>query len=211
MSCTDGFNGDQINSDYNASDIAADAPGTNSQNGTAATFVNAAGGDFTPALSDTVAKGNGTDLSGSFTDDLAGNTRATWDIGALIANSTPLVESTMSNNYGVSQPGLSAIQWAWFDENIGALNAPTAQGSVETTDLSGAFSVDVTGTALTSGQTGTLVLYDSTGAKYGAYRAIIGSNGTLRFANPGIGGSFYFDAQANVIGVTAAPPMGPLR
>lgn len=133
------------------------------------------------------------------------------ELVVVYSSATPAVTATFANNYGVSQPNLSAIQWAWFDQDIGALSAPTAQGSVETTDGSGAFSVDVTGTALTSGQTGTLVLYDSSGGKYGAYRAVIGSNGTLRFANPGIGGSFYFDAQTTTIGVIASPPMGPLR
>jgi hypothetical protein len=89
MSCNDGFNGTlDASSDYNASDIASDAPGAHSQNGAAATFVNAAGGDLRPASSDTVAKGNGTTDPGSglFSTDITLATRTVpWDIGAFKA------------------------------------------------------------------------------------------------------------------------------
>lgn len=47
------------------------------------TFVNEAGDDFHLQSSDTTWKGQGTDLSGTFTDDIDGQTRsAPWDIGA---------------------------------------------------------------------------------------------------------------------------------
>lgn len=81
QSCTDGFTGTfGAASTNNASDIASDAPGTSPQTGTI-TFTDAANGDF--GLVSGVAIGNGADLSGTFTDDLAGVTRTVpWDIGA---------------------------------------------------------------------------------------------------------------------------------
>lgn len=74
------------------------------------------------------------------------------------------------NKTGTAQASLSSVSWAWFDEDVGALNAPTDQGSAETTDGSGEMVITLTVSSLTSGQTGTLVLYDSTGGKVGAYR-----------------------------------------
>jgi hypothetical protein len=57
------------------------------------------------------------------------------------------VTGTFSNNYGNVQAGLSGLNWAFFDENIGVLTAPTATGAFATTDLNGAFSIDVIGTS----------------------------------------------------------------
>jgi hypothetical protein len=77
------------------------------------------------------------------------------------------------NRTGNPQSSLSSVSWAWFDEDVGALNAPTDKGSTEATDSSGEMILNLTSTTLTTGQTGTLVLYDSTGGKIGAYRAQI--------------------------------------
>ena len=74
------------------------------------------------------------------------------------------------NKIGANQVSLSAVSWAWFDQDVGTLGAPTDKGSTETTDTGGEMVITLTGTALTTGQTGTLVLYDSTGGKLGAYR-----------------------------------------
>jgi len=83
--CTDGFNGTFTSSDYNASDISSDAPGANSQTGEI-TFADEANDDFGLASGDSVCRGNGTDLSAdgglAFSDDILGNTRSAWDIGA---------------------------------------------------------------------------------------------------------------------------------
>jgi hypothetical protein len=85
QSCTDGFYvtaGATFTGSNNCSDIASDAPGTSPQTGTVS-FVDAANGDFHLTSGDTVAKDNGTDLSGTFTTDIDGQTRTgTWDIGA---------------------------------------------------------------------------------------------------------------------------------
>lgn len=69
-------------SDYNLSD-RADAVGSTVYNSKTLTFVNAASGDFHLAAGDTDAIDKGTDLSGTFTDDIDGTTRSgTWDLGA---------------------------------------------------------------------------------------------------------------------------------
>jgi hypothetical protein len=72
-------------SDYNTSSDAT-AVGANSQTGVTPAFVDAAGLDFHLASGDTIARGNGTDLSSDatypFSDDIDGDTRSAWDIGA---------------------------------------------------------------------------------------------------------------------------------
>ena len=69
-------------SDYNV-DEDGTAPGDNSTTGTV-DFENE-GTDFALVSADTVARGNGTDLSADtwpFSDDIDGNTRSAWDVGA---------------------------------------------------------------------------------------------------------------------------------
>jgi hypothetical protein len=69
-------------STHNLSD-KSDAIGTVTYQTKTVTFVDAANGDFHLAAGDTEAKNNGTDLSGTFTDDIDGVTRSgTWDLGA---------------------------------------------------------------------------------------------------------------------------------
>ena len=87
LSSADGFSGTfHTNSDYNASDIASDAPGTHAQNEVSPTFVDEGNDDFHLASGDTAWRGNGLDLSGdanfAFTIDIDGDTRSAWDIGA---------------------------------------------------------------------------------------------------------------------------------
>lgn len=62
------------------------APGTSSQQSksAASTFTDAANEDFT-LVAGSAAIDNGVDLSGTFTDDIVGNSRSgTWDIGAYV-------------------------------------------------------------------------------------------------------------------------------
>ncbi|MCK5616969.1 hypothetical protein KAR91_84690, partial [Candidatus Pacearchaeota archaeon] len=89
QNCTNGFDGTfDAASDYNISDLASDAPGSNSLNETTVTFADAANNDFRLAANDTAAVDAGIDLSSdvnlAFTDDIKGTTRVSgaWDIGA---------------------------------------------------------------------------------------------------------------------------------
>ncbi|HBI33907.1 MAG TPA: hypothetical protein DEA43_03620 [Candidatus Moranbacteria bacterium] len=92
QNCFNGFDGSfTASSDYNISDLAADAPGANSKNSTTVTFADLVNKDFHLSISDTAAKNFGVDLSSdssySFTTDIDGQTRpsasnTTWDIGA---------------------------------------------------------------------------------------------------------------------------------
>jgi hypothetical protein len=77
-------------SDYNISDLAADAPGANSKNLTNVLFLDEANDDFRLSSDDTAAKGAGLNLSTdtdlSFFDDIRGQARpaspTAWSIGA---------------------------------------------------------------------------------------------------------------------------------
>lgn len=81
----DGFSGTFTSSDYNLSSLSSDAPGANSINSTSLTFVNSAGNDYHLIAAD-AAVAIGTDLSGhaslSFSTDIDGDTRTTWNMGA---------------------------------------------------------------------------------------------------------------------------------
>ncbi|NKB37863.1 MAG: hypothetical protein GKR93_11960 [Gammaproteobacteria bacterium] len=86
LASANGFSGTfNSASDYNASDISSDAPGSNAQTGNP-TFVDEASDDFHLDASDTLWKGNGTDLSAvsdfPFSVDFDGETRSSWDIGS---------------------------------------------------------------------------------------------------------------------------------
>ena len=87
--CTNGFNGSfHAVSNYNISDIAADAPGANSKQATVS-FLDKANDNFHLADGDTAAKGWGLNLTADanfpFTDDIDGETRPAsglWCAGA---------------------------------------------------------------------------------------------------------------------------------
>ena len=86
--CNNGFEGNfDTSSDYNLSDLANDAPGTNSKNETTVSFVNKSGDDFHLLKADAGAKDSGVDLSTNlnlyFAADIDGESReGNWDIGA---------------------------------------------------------------------------------------------------------------------------------
>lgn len=82
QACVDGYSGAVLGtSTNNCSDIASDAPGSNPVTGSVS-FVDVTNDDFRLDSSDTVARGAGADLSASFTDDVNGDLRSAWDIGA---------------------------------------------------------------------------------------------------------------------------------
>lgn len=83
------------------------------------------------------------------------------------------VTVNLISRIGAAQASLSSIEWAWFDEDIGALLAPTDKGNAETTDGAGEMVITLSASVLTSGQTGTLILYDVTGGKLMADRIVV--------------------------------------
>ncbi|MCK5416696.1 hypothetical protein KAI92_04680, partial [Candidatus Parcubacteria bacterium] len=91
QNCADGFVGTFTNSDFNLSDIAGDAPGSNSQNGATVTFVSTSTEDFHLAQADTSARKKGVNLTSdtnlAIVDDIDGEERpwpttGLFDIGA---------------------------------------------------------------------------------------------------------------------------------
>ena len=103
----DGFgNTFHSGSNYNCSDLAADAPGANSRNSQTTTYVDEAGDDFHLASGDVSCKDFGTDLSADasypITVDFDWVTRTgTWDIGAdefvAAAASMPIFPTPMAH------------------------------------------------------------------------------------------------------------------
>jgi hypothetical protein len=108
----------------------------------------------------------------TLTDWPAAVKKAFYLVGGVSTTSETVTIDLVSKT-GNPQSSLSSVSWAWFDEDIGALNAPTDKGSAEVSDSSGQMILDLPGTSLTTGQTGTLILYDSTGSKIGTYRVEI--------------------------------------
>jgi acid phosphatase family membrane protein YuiD len=112
-------------SDYNISDIAADAPNATYVGGTAtAAFVNTTSGveDFHLATADTAARNVGTNLSAdtnlAFSTDIDGNGRNTWDIGA-DEGSVEMVATVMASS------GDYSTLSAWQTGMVTDLTAPT--------------------------------------------------------------------------------------
>lgn len=74
------------------------------------------------------------------------------------------VSLTLTTNGTTPAANLSSLKWAFFDQvSPGSFVAPTAKGTIESTDSTGLLVIDVTGTSLTAGQTGWLIITDSDG------------------------------------------------
>ena len=166
-------------SDYNISNLTADAPGSHSKQSTIVTFVNAAANDYHLSPSDTAARGAGTNLSGSetlFNDDIDGQTRVNpWDIGAdqVVTGSVPaavtttattaITSTTATGNGNVTSAGSGTVTVRGVCYGIAA--SPVQGGSGVTcnpasTGGTGIFSVNITG--LTPAQTYHVQAYATT-------------------------------------------------
>ena len=74
------------------------------------------------------------------------------------------VTVTLTSDGTTPRANLSSLKWAFFDQSTPDLfTAPTAKGSIESTDASGVLLLNITGTALSAGDTGWLVVTDSDG------------------------------------------------
>jgi len=80
---TSNYNNMTAGSDYNASDSSTTSGGTHDRASQTFTFVNSSAGNYQLTATDAGARGFGSNLSSTFTTDIAGNTRTVpWDIGA---------------------------------------------------------------------------------------------------------------------------------
>lgn len=160
----------QAGSSNNASTDAT-APGDNPQinisTDTGVDFVDYAAGNYMPAEGGKLLDMG---INNGLTTDITGFERVLpYDIGPYEAQegvpALPKCEITLTDASGNLSASLSGLKWAWFDQVTPDLFAtPTDQGSTGSTDLSGVFSQDLSGTALTVGQTGWLTITDSTGS-----------------------------------------------
>lgn len=115
----------------------------------------------------------GTETPGVWTHTYPQTSTDSTNFTIALKSFTGLVTMDLLSKTGSAQSSLTNVSWAWFDQDVGSLNAPTDKGSTETTDVSGEIILELNNTTLTSGQTGTLILYDSTGSKIGVYRVPI--------------------------------------
>ncbi|KKP67658.1 MAG: PKD domain containing protein [Candidatus Moranbacteria bacterium GW2011_GWE1_35_17] len=126
QNCTNGYNsGFDASSDYNISDLAADAPGANSKNSTTVSFVDATNKDFHLSSSDTAARNAGISLANDsalpFDTDIDGQERTgQWSVGADdgpgVTVQTPAPNSTESPNLDINT-GLVGY-WSFDGETV---------------------------------------------------------------------------------------------
>jgi hypothetical protein len=88
----------------------------------------------------------------------------------VLAIHIPSVSCSLVDRYGNPLPSLSDLSWAWFDQtDPGSFLAPTDQGEVEETDVSGTFDIELPNSLLFTGDSGTLVMRSDDGSLMGAY------------------------------------------
>jgi hypothetical protein len=86
----------------------------------------------------------------------------------------PSISCTLVTRTGSELSSLTLISWAWFDESDpNALTSPTDQGQTEVTDADGLLEIDLPGSSLTDGQTGSLVLRSDDGVRLGYYNLAV--------------------------------------
>ncbi|NCB43847.1 MAG: hypothetical protein EOM59_14705 [Clostridia bacterium] len=181
QNCTDGFVGTfDSASDYNISDLASDAPGSNSKNSTTVEFVNEAGYDFHLAQTDTAARGAGANLTADanlpFSTDIDGQLRnpsgAGWDIGA-DEGTVEFVATVMQSGGNFST--LSSWEDAIDSDLVADTTRVFAHGGITGTIVGGN-----TVTGLTSGATATVVYATSTQILLHTVSGIFQSGETLQ-------------------------------
>jgi hypothetical protein len=93
---------------------------------------------------------------------------------ATITSTVLTVTCRLVDVNGNALPNLSDLSYAWFDQPDPAnFTTPVVQGGVESTDGTGEIVVPISGTSLTTGQTGTLVLRSDDGTLLGAYNLAV--------------------------------------
>jgi flagellar hook capping protein FlgD len=132
--CDDGFYGSfAVGSDYNLSDLAGDAPGTNSWNSTTVAFEDVITDDYHLDELDTNAQDRGIDLTSNiyiaFSDDIDNQTRSgSWDLGAdeVVSLATPTPTVTVSPTTTLSStPTPSATTSPDLTQTTTPTNTPT--------------------------------------------------------------------------------------
>lgn len=96
--------------------------------------------------------------------DVAGNDSVVSTSAGGATSSPPKVTLTLTTNGTTPAATLTGLKWAFFDQNVpNNFGAPVAKGTLATTDGSGVLTINITGTGLTAGQVGWLIVTDSDG------------------------------------------------
>ena len=119
----------------------------------------------------------GTILDSSISGDgesltISGATYST-DAGDPALNEGATASLYLYDKTGADQASLSSVSWSWFDANPSAGASATDAGTAQVTDSNGQMVLSISNSTLTSGQSGWLLLYDSTGSKVGTYNVAV--------------------------------------
>jgi hypothetical protein len=139
-----GFYSPKAGSDYNATNFSTATGGAHDRVSQTFTFVGAS--KYQLAVGDTGAKGYGSNLSGTFTTDIAGSTRSVpWDIGAWMAQAGSYSYTGSGSIAITGAATTSEISTIWVGSGSLAISgaATTAFGL----SYAGAGSVAISGTA----------------------------------------------------------------
>lgn len=85
----------------------------------------------------------------------------------------PLVSIALKTAAGAPAASLTGLRWAWFDQVDPALMVAPASKGTGSTDASGQFTVRLSSSTLTAGQTGALLLSTGDGVSAGLYQVAL--------------------------------------
>lgn len=114
-------------------------------------------------------------VTATSTQDITKSGSATVIIPAIPDLPARVISLQLRDKQGNAVGGLTNLKWAWFDQpDPSQFTAPSEQGAVPSLGVGGVLTIQLTNTALTSGDTGWLVITDSNGNSANIHKAFSG-------------------------------------
>jgi hypothetical protein len=108
--------------------------------------------------------GTAPNITGAVKDNSALNLPLEYNAGVLATSAASSINLTLTTNGTTPAASLTGLKWAFFDQATpDALAGPVAKGVAESTNGSGVLNVDITGTTLSPGGVGWLIVTNSDG------------------------------------------------
>jgi hypothetical protein len=108
--------------------------------------------------------GTAPNITGAVKDNSALNLPLEYNAGVLATSAASSINLTLTTNGTTPAANLTGLKWAFFDQATpDALAGPVAKGVAESTNGSGVLNVDITGTTLSPGGVGWLIVTNSDG------------------------------------------------